>query len=49
MRNVLEKILSGEETAKLFLNFMAKHNKTDLTILKNIKVRRQPLLSLHIN
>jgi hypothetical protein len=34
----MEKILSGEETAKYYLNFLNKNNKTDMTILKDIKV-----------
>ncbi|KAG8899523.1 proteasome regulatory particle base subunit [Tulasnella sp. 403] len=33
----LRKILSGEETIRLFLDFLHRHNHTDLLILKNTK------------
>jgi len=36
--NVLERILSGVESAKFQLNFMAKNAKTDFSILQNVKV-----------
>jgi hypothetical protein len=38
VRNVLESILSGVESAKFQLNFMAKNAKTDFSILQNVKV-----------
>jgi len=38
VRNVLESILSGVESAKFQLNFMSKNAKTDFSILQNVKV-----------
>ena len=38
VRNVLERILSGVESAKFYLNFMAKNAKTDFSILQTVKV-----------
>jgi hypothetical protein len=44
VRNVLERILSGVESAKFYLNFMAKNAKTDFSILQNVKVCSSCLL-----
>lgn len=35
----LRKILGGQESVKLFLEFLKRNNKTDMLILKHTKVR----------
>ena len=42
----LRMILTGEESVKLYLEFLKKNNKVDLLILKNTKVTYMPCLSI---
>lgn len=44
-RNMIDDILCGQRSAELFLNFLNKNNKTDMSILKVTKVSISPLYS----
>ena len=39
----LREILGGQESVKLYLEFLKRNNKTDMLILKNTKAGQAPL------
>lgn len=48
--STIKRILSGEESIKLYLEFLYRNNRADLLILKNTKVRiASSLLTLEVN
>lgn len=38
---ILRKILGGQESVKLYLEFLKRNDKVDMLILKHTKVRRR--------